>query len=304
MNQPLVWILLLNYNRYDDTIECVESIRNISYINYKVLIVDNFSTDNSYRKLKNNFKDIEIIVTYDNLGYTGGVNYGIQHLKKYSPDYILLLNNDTIVTKSFLENLVETLDGNSKAAAACGTILCAHDQESIWYASGEIIRWRGLAVHFHKEKKFSSLNIRSSKKTDFITGCMILLKVKYLDAIGLEDDRFYMYLDDIEYSIRIQKKGFELLYVYNSIIYHKVLGEKENPFKLYYSVRNRLLLITTSFSGVIKITAKFYFLIVIISKIIYWRFFNKLFYKAAIFGLIDYFKKKFYEGRGHLFYSE
>ncbi len=304
MNEPLVWILLLNYNRYLDTVECVESIKTISYKNYKILIIDNYSTDNSFQQLKNNFKDLEVISTNENLGYTGGINFGINYLKKYSPEFILILNNDTIVTKSFLENLVDALSNNDNAAAACGTILCEHDRDSIWYASGKIINWRGLAIHLNKGKKFSSLNINSNKKTEFITGCMILLKVEHLGRIGLEDNRFYMYLDDIEYSQRIRSKGLELLYVHNSIIYHKVEGEKESPFKLYYSVRNRLLLISTSFTGINKLVAKLYFLTIIMLKIIYWRFFNKLFYRAAVFGLVDYFKKNYNKGRGHIFYSK
>jgi hypothetical protein len=131
----------------------------------------------------------------------------------------------------------------------------------------------------------------------------MLLKVSCLEKTGLLDERFFMYLDDIEFSRRIINNGLKLLYVPTAIIYHKVLGEKESAFKLYYSVRNRLLLISVSFGKISGTISVIYFVIVIIIKIFYWLFTNQLFAKAAVKGLSDYNRKNFGKGRGFLFYS-
>ncbi len=238
MNNPSVWILILNFNKAKDTLECIESLRKINYQNYKILIVDNNSTDDSFLTIKNKIEKEELIQSGENLGYTGGVNFGIRYLMKKYPDYILVLNNDTLVSKYFLNELVESLEKNKNAAAASGTILCEHNRKEIWYASGKVIPWRGLAVHVSKGEIFDVLN-SDVEATQFISGCMILFRVSLLDHIGLEDERFFMYLDDIELSIRINRKGYLLLYVPKAIIYHKVLGEKDNAFKYYYSIQEQ-----------------------------------------------------------------
>lgn len=293
-----VSIVILNYNRPLDTLECIKSLQQIDYPSFHILLIDNCSTDNSLEEFKKKLSGVEIYNTQENLGYTGGVNFGLKIAEKFKSEYILLLNNDTIVEKDFLTILVSAVDSDISAAAACGTILCEHKRNEIWYAGGKMIRWRGLAIHNGKKKL---LDRRSDKKpvyTSFITGCSILLRAKYLEEIGYEDDRFFMYLDDIELSSRIQDKGYKLLYVPNSIIYHKVLNESESAFKLYYSVRNRMLLISLISNGFNKIIASTYFLIVISFKLIIWKVSKPSFFKAAIFGLEDYFKKIFFKGRG------
>ncbi len=301
MNRPSVGIILLNYNRFKDTIECIHSLHSITYPSYKILLVDNCSTDDSYDNLCRAFHDIEIITTTRNVGYTGGINYGIRHLLKSHYEYILILNNDTLVEPDFLDKLVDAMERDNAAAASCGTILCEHDRRSIWYASGKMIPWRGLAVHVDKNRKY--VYRQSTQPVTFITGCMVLLRVSNIEKIGFLDERYFMYLDDIEYSQRIIQNGYSLLYVSDSIIYHKVLGEKESAFKAYYSIRNRLLLINTVCSGYNRIIARLYFIGVLSVKLILWRLTRKSFYEAARTGVIDYRKNNFYMGNGQKFYS-
>ncbi|MBU1098490.1 MAG: glycosyltransferase family 2 protein [Bacteroidetes bacterium] len=304
MIEPKVSILILNYNRAYDTIECIDSLTKITYSNYNILIVDNASTDSSYDILTKQYPELEIINSGGNLGYTGGINFGLKILLQRDCDFILIINNDTLVDKQFLSFMIEEMLKMQDAVAAGASILCEHNRDEIWYAGGEIINWRGLAVHSNKGKSFSEIKQKlKTCEVSFITGCLILIRKKQLPEIGIEDERFFMYLDDIELSIRIGKNGFKLLYVPDAKIYHKVVGEKESAFKLYYSVRNRLLLIKESFNFPYSIIAYGYFVLVIFLKIIYWRFFNYKFYKAAIRGLKDYSLKNFGIGNGHNFYN-
>ncbi len=294
-------IIILNYNRLNDTINCLNSMLKIDYINYEIIVIDNYSSDNSFKELKYLYKKvtkINIIQTNQNLGYTGGINFGITLAMKDQPDYILLINNDTLVEKNFLSELINSMERNPDAAVSGGLILAEHDKSTIWYAGGKQIEWRGLAIHNSKGININKYNDYKIENVTFITGCMMLLRCKHLDKIGLLDERFFMYLDDIEYSKRIINKGFKLLYNPKSVIYHKILEKKDNPFICYYSARNRFLFINSSLVGINKIIANIYFAVVILLKLFIWRFFKNKYYNAAIFGLKDYFSKNFGKARG------
>jgi GT2 family glycosyltransferase len=300
-HKPFVTIVVLNYNRPQDTIECIRSIDDIDYPNYKILLIDNCSTDSSVEILSKQLKDVEIIKTEKNLGYTGGVNFGLKMAQEKQTDYILLINNDTLVEKTFLTEIVSAMENDLKAAVACGTILCEHNRKEIWYAGGKIVKWRGLAIHNGKKSIFNYEISKLPVYTTFVTGCMMLIRAGYLQKIGQEDERFFMYLDDIELSARIQRRGYKLLYVSTSVIYHRVFDKAKSSFMLYYSVRNRLLLISLMLSGSMRLIANIYFLSVISLKMVIWKFIKPRFYRASKYGLEDYFRRNFFKGRGFEF---
>ncbi|MDR3665648.1 MAG: glycosyltransferase family 2 protein [Ignavibacteriaceae bacterium] len=314
MNQPRVIIILLNYNRPIDTLECINSLKKLTYQNFMIILIDNKSTDNSDSIFNKEFSfkkeepcqdspEIIYFSTEKNLGYTGGTNYGIQKAMEINPEYILILNNDTITEPDFLDCMVNEMQNHKKAVASCGLILAEHDRKTIWYAGGTLNHLRGLAVHSLKGQSRDLITDVNSRYVDFITGCMILFRSEALKVIGLEDERYFMYLDDIELSSRAKTMGLSLLFIPKAVIYHKILGETESPFKLYYSVRNRLLLISQMNKGLLRIISTAYFITVIALKLIYWKLFNKNFYKAARIGIRDYYNKNFYKGNGMEFIS-
>ncbi len=298
MAQPLTVIIMLNYNGAKDTVECIESLKKIDYTNYRILIVDNSSTDESVAVFRSKFPELDLYVTEKNLGYTGGINRGFREASRFNPDYMLVLNNDTLVEPDFLTQLVDAMEKNRDAAGIGGLILAEHDRNTIWFGNGKMIKWRGLAIHIDKGLPFEQRSVRELSETDFLTGCMILFRTDHLAKTGLEDEDFFMYLDDIEFSARIRSHGYKLLYQPKAIIYHKVLGEKESPLKLYYSVRNRFLLNNKMNNGLIRLVTALYFSSVISMKIIVWLFINKAFAKVARAALADYFNHELGAGRG------
>ncbi|MGD8306840.1 MAG: glycosyltransferase family 2 protein, partial [Ignavibacteria bacterium] len=245
--QPKVVILILNYQKWKDTTECIQSLLKCNYSNYQIVIVDNDSQNESISMIENTFPFIPIYRTHKNLGYTGGINFGMDKIVEYKPEYVLIINPDTIVTPDFLNHLVEGMELCPSAAAACGTIYHYQPNSKIWYAGGKMIPWRGLAVH---NKSIPPLQTGEKfKYVTFVTGCMMLLRESVLPIIGKQDERFFLYLDDIEYSARMMSKGYDLIYVPGSVIYHNWIDLDVSIYKLYYSVRNRLLLVDTSFKG-------------------------------------------------------
>ena len=292
---PRVIILLLNYKKWEDTTECIQSLLKCNYPNYEILVIDNASSNESVSLLGKTFPSIPIYRTENNLGYTGGINFGVRKAIERKPDYILVLNPDTIVMPDFLNHLVGGMELCPSAAAACGTIYHYPQTSKVWYAGGRIIPWRGLAVHNSTINE--PLKDAKYQQVTFITGCMVLLRTSALSDVGAQDERFFLYLDDIEYSARILSKGYDLLYVPRAIINHKWVDENESIYKLYYSVRNRLLLINVAFKGISRTIARTYFIVIISMKLIVWSIIKPSFFKIAFLGIIDYWKGRFGEGR-------
>jgi GT2 family glycosyltransferase len=294
----VITILILNYVQWGDTSKCVRSLRQSTYTSYEIVIIDNGSPNDSEQQLRKEFPDLTFYQTGKNLGYTGGINFGIRKVLQGKSEFILILNPDTEVDPFCLSRLVRALEENQDAAVAGGTILYASDHQKIWYAGGELIPWKGVAEHFTTMRGEDDLVPGRFRKVTFVTGCAMLLRVSAINSIGFLDERFFMYLDDIEYCARVQRLGFSLIYVPGATIFHNVVWVDEAVHKLYYSIRNRFLLIRTSFFGIDRWFGLFYFSLSLIVKLVNWRFTNYGFFRAAWMGIEDYFLGNFGPGRG------
>jgi GT2 family glycosyltransferase len=299
--RPTVTAVILNFDRSDDTVACVRSLQEATYDRLRILVVDNASPDGAEDRLRRELPGVEVRGTGRNLGYTGGINAGFRFALERQADYLLALNPDTEVDPGFLEPLVEAMEADPGAAIAGGTIYAHHDPARVWYAGGRLVPWRGLAVHLHKGEVLEAAALGEPRPVSFVTGCLALHRASLLPRIGGQDERFFLYLDDIELSARVLRRGYRLLYVPRSVVRHRVLGERESRLKLYYSVRNRLLLIDTAFAGPARHVARLYFLAAIAAKLVTWSLTRRPFFEAARAGLVDYRRGVFHEGRGLLF---
>ena len=135
---PLVYIILVNWNGKRDTLECLESLRSISYSNFKILVVDNASNDGSVEAIRQQFQHVEVICNKENLRFAGGNNVGILHALKNSADYVLLLNNDTVVKKNFLSELINIAESDTTIGMTCSKIYYYFDKQLLWFAGGVI----------------------------------------------------------------------------------------------------------------------------------------------------------------------
>jgi hypothetical protein len=302
--RPTVTAVILNFDTTDDTVACVRSLQQATYDRLRVMVVDNASPGGAEERLRRELPGVEVRGTGRNLGYAGGINAGFRFALEQPADYLLALNPDTEVEPGFLEPLVAAMEKDPAVAIAGGTIYAHHDRTRVWYAGGRLVPWRGLAVHLHRGEVLEAAALGEPRTVTFVTGCLALHRASLLPRVGEQDERFFLYLDDVELSARVLRRGYRLLYVPRSVVYHKVLGERESRLKLYYSVRNRLLVIRTALPGPVRHVARLYFLAVIAAKLAVWSVRRPAFFEAARAGLADYRRGLFHEGRGLLFRGE
>ena len=289
---PKVSIIVLNWNGWRDTIECLESIYKIDYDNYDVIVVDNNSQDGSIEKIKEYCKgDIEVnskffkyskdnkpieffeideediekmlknkekfeklpsnrrlilIKNRDNYGFAGGNNIGIKFaLNVLKPKYICILNNDTVVDRSYLTELVKTAESD-ESVGIVGSKIYYYDyngrEDVIWALGGGEID-----VRFGIGRIYMMNKIDNGRYSDvfeckgYIVGCSMLIRREVLEKLKGFDERYFCYWEEIDLCVRCRRLGYRLLCTPRSVLWHKVAvssGGEDSPIKVYYNTRN------------------------------------------------------------------
>lgn len=240
---PVIYIILVNYNGYKDTIKCIDSLKKINYINYKIIIVDNASSDNSLKILKQKTNNCIIMKSKKNLGFAGGNNLGIKYALAHDADYIMLLNNDTIVSNSFLNNMLMSFNKNNKIGLVGCKIMYYPEKNILWYGGGYIDWFKFIGVHYGM-KQIDKGQYDIEKEIDFMTGCCMLVKREIFEKVGLLSEDYFMYFEDVDFCVKIRNAGYKIWYDPKAVVYHKVglsSGGEESPFSIEWGTRNRLL---------------------------------------------------------------
>jgi GT2 family glycosyltransferase len=240
---PLVYIILLNYNEFNDTIECVKSLEKINYRNFKIIVIDNASMNNSIVYLKQSLKQCIIIEAHENLGFAHGNNIGIKYAIENGAEYVLLLNNDTLVDSYFLDNMIDSFYKYKNVGVVGSKIMYYPNKNIIWYGGGFIDWFRFLAVHFGTGE-IDKGQYDFEKEVDFMTGCCMLIKKEVFRKIGFLPNEYFMYFEDVDFCVRVKNIGYKILYNPNAIIYHKVGlsgGGEGSAFSVKWNTRNRII---------------------------------------------------------------
>ena len=273
--EPKVSIIILNWNGWEDTIECLESIFQIEYTNYTVVLVDNNSQDESIEKIReysrgeiqvrsqfngydeNNKpitmvepqrssnipanKSLVLIENNENYGFAGGNNVGIDYaMNQLNTDYVLLLNNDTVVDKYFLKELIEVSESDNKIGFTGPKTLFYNKQDVIQEAGGGNVDLKHCKVNEIGFNEVDDGTLDFYIEPDYIGGACILVKGHVIDKIGSLDSKYFMYWEDVDWCTTGKENGYKCAYAYKSRIWHKYGSSSENPFKMYYLNRNRL----------------------------------------------------------------
>ena len=239
MSQKIA-IIILNWNRAQDTAECLNSLKQCTYPNFEVLLVDNGSSDGSWQKLQQQFPNIKFILNSDNLGFVLGNNIGIKEAFKSNFDQVLLLNNDTIVQPDLIDKLVELSEKDASVGIVAPKIMFYSEPERIWSIGGRylaILRKPDQAF-YHEIDHGQQLK---EKDLQWVSGCCMLIKREVFDKIGYLDPDYWGSLEDVDFCWRAKRVGYNILVVPQSKIYHKfavTFGGKHSPFYAYFRVRN------------------------------------------------------------------
>jgi hypothetical protein len=247
---PKVSIIIVNWNGLEDTSECLESLKKITFPNYEVILVDNNSTENDDRVLGDKFADyIHVIENDKNYGFAGGANIGMRYAMANSkPDYILLLNNDTIVDSNFLACLVEAAESQKSIGIVGGKICFLREPKQIQIVWGKTNLWNWQI--FSHTPPYSSLHRTIDKgqydytrEADWVSGCCILIKKDVINKIGLLEESYFGGWDDTDYCLCAKKAGFAILYTHRAQIWHKNAQSfnKVNSYRAYLDTRNRFI---------------------------------------------------------------
>jgi GT2 family glycosyltransferase len=251
-----VSLVMVNWNGIKDTSVALDSIKKLNKheMVLDTIVVDNGSTDSSVVDLEKKYPWVHLVKTGKNLGFTGGNNVGISEALGRNAEYIWLLNNDTIVDKDALK-LVDAFDDASVGIAGSKIYFAPgheyhkaryskKEQGKVFWFAGGVIDWQNMyASHFGVDEVDNG-QYDKKRLTDFITGCSMMIRREVIEKIGMLDDAYYLYYEDVDYSLRAKNAGYSLMYYPMSVVWHVNAGSTGgagNTVHEYYQTRNRLL---------------------------------------------------------------
>lgn len=251
---PLVGALVVTWNRKDDVLECIDSLMKSDYPRLVVYVVDNASTDGSLRAVKREFPSVRIIHSDENLGFAGGNNLGLLAMLDDGMDAAFLVNDDAVVDKDTLTNLVAGGYEDSTIGVLAPKVLIHAEPRVIWSAGGRVDPDTGVSVQRHYGEDDEGQADEPSE-IDYAVGCAMLVKADVIRQVGVMDPRYFMYYEETDWCRRIRAAGYKILYVPGSQIRHKVTRNGGGCNRAaYYCSRNRLLYLDSAGMSQSKIT--------------------------------------------------
>jgi len=246
---PRVSIVILNLERYELTVDCVRSLLSCTFRDFSIIVVDNGTKHDSVNILRTTFPGLKVIAVGENLGFNGGNNVGLREALEEGGEYLLFLNNDTIVDKGFMEPLLKALSEIPGAGAVSPAIYYHDFPDEIWCCGDKINLYSGFPTMGKPCRK--GLDIIPS---EYYSGCAFLMKAEVLKKIGSFDEDYFLYGDDIDLSLRLRKMGYGLYFIPKSRIWHrtsKTTGSDSYVY-MYYTSRASLLLHHKHHTGIKK----------------------------------------------------
>jgi len=240
--QPLVSIIILNWNGSADTAECLRSLRAIDYPRYEIVLVDNASQGDDVAQLRAEFGDsVRIIENDRNSGFAGGCNIGIRDAISRSPDYLLLLNNDTVVEPDFLSRMVEAARQLPDLAAACPKSYFYDEPEVLYSTGGTVNLWTASSRQVGRGERDRGQYERLERR-NYADGVCMLIPRSAIDRVGLLDEDYFAYWEETDWCLRARERGLYSYYVPSARIRHKAARSSAPDSAFYYRFRRNAFL--------------------------------------------------------------
>jgi GT2 family glycosyltransferase len=243
MTDPLIIIVILNTNRREDTLDCLASLVQSSYANYKIMVLDNASTDGSAAAIQRAYPQVEVVALAENKGYAGNNNVGIAAALAQGADWVLVLNEDTILDPDCLSQL--TAVGESAAdIGIVGPLVYHFNEPTIIQSAGGAMDGK-LAAWHTAENEPDQGQFSTVRPVEWIHGCAIMIRRDVIAQLGMFDERFFYYWEETEICLRARRGGWRILFVPAAKLWHKGVQRDYNPSPnvTYYNTRNRLLML-------------------------------------------------------------
>lgn len=243
--KPLVFVIILTWNRHDEVLGVVRSLSRIQYNNFVPIVVDNASKDDTVEALHNNYPGLKVIVNHKNLGYTGGNNIGIKYALEHGAEYALLLNNDARVHRNLIKKMLEIMLTDDRIAVVGSKNLYENDPNRIWGAWAELT-YGTMLTKIHGRNQLDDGYFSGVKDVDQVMGCGYMWRRTALEDIGLLDTNFFGYHEDTDWCIRAIKKNWRVVYCGDAVVYHKGGVSNDPRYKesmpvMYFLGRNAIL---------------------------------------------------------------
>jgi GT2 family glycosyltransferase len=240
MSSGKVCTVVLNWNTYELTKACIESLLRATYSNHEIILIDNASADGSGARLHQDYPDLPFIQNERNLGFARGCNVAIRRALELGADYVLLLNSDTKVEPNFLEPLVELAESDRTIGLISGKILLMGKPSRIWFAGAEV-----GPLH-HKIRGTRELDDGRYDRVEEVTGCtgaMMFITRSVLETVGLLPEEYFFGMEEWDYSLAARRAGYRLYYCPKSLVHHHADGSHINndPKFVYCGIRNRII---------------------------------------------------------------
>ena len=241
---PRVYTIVLNFQRSDDTVRCVSSLRDSTYRNQFLVVVDNGSDAAARSELVAGIGPTPLIQSEENLGFAGGNNLGIRHALDRGADYVWILNPDTIVEPESLERLVQTMSRFPEAGIVGSRLVRGDDGTTVLF-NGGTIDWNqaGKPVLPDMGKPEKDVKANTVTSIDYATGASMLVRRQLVEEIGYLPERYFLYFEETDFNIRAKRAGWKVLLEPRSRVLHnrRSWGSVPAPYYVYYFVRNRIL---------------------------------------------------------------
>jgi GT2 family glycosyltransferase len=244
---PKITTVILNWNSHEMSAECIRSLLAMDSQNLEILLVDNGSTDGSANILSSAFPQITVMPQKSNLGFAAGCNVGIRHALAHGAEYILLLNNDTLASGDFIREMLAAVECDPRIAAVCPKIYFADQPHLLWYAGADFSLWTGTPKH-RGWKQIDRGQFDDYREITQATGCAMLVRCSALREVGLLDEQFWAYAEDLDWSVRFLKRGYLLTFAPKAHLWHydgatsvKSMGSGSQAIRQFFSTRNMVL---------------------------------------------------------------